>query len=823
MSERILETGFDEELKKSYLSYAMSVIADRALPDARDGLKPVQRRVLHAMRELGLSSTSSHKKSARVVGETMGKYHPHGDSSIYDAMARMAQSFSLRLPLVDGQGNFGSLDGDSPAAMRYTEARLGKAGELMHADVDEDVVDFVPNFDGSLEEPESLPSAFPNLLVNGSSGIAVGMATNIPPHNPTEILSLAADYMDGGCSMNSSELASSIQGPDFPTGGEIVGRSGLVEMYETGRGKFTLRGKMHIEDAGRRKLLVITEIPYGTTKSRIVAQIAEKLDEKGVEGIIAVRDESDRTGDRVVVEMNGKADVTLAENLIFSATQMETVFGGNIVALVGGKPSYLSLKDALDAYVAHRRSVTKRRTEFRLKRDERRRHIVEGLLLALGNMDEVVAVIRSSTGIPDAKKSLVAKFGFSEEQADAVLEMRLSRLVGLERNSLLKEKRALDSAVSEWNRILSSETALDGTVVSEMRALAAVFASDPLCARRTIVSDDDPEERRKKDSPGQTLLRFERVSPCVVSLSDGFLRKRDVKRRPTGLRESSVFVSNGAVFAVGLDGRFYSREHAQIPDESSKKLLSAREFFGASTDDLALVSPDVHDEVVFVFADGSLKRSSFEALKGDGARKNTSRAVVPLLEGETLFAAEPLSGNGDFDVVLTTRSGRAVRISGRDIPRKGAGARGVAGMAIAADDSLATAVFLPGCSTSDERSEPLFLMYGTTSGNMFRFDSSCLGTSGRGSKGTYVHRATETCGFVESCIVVREGDELVFGDGNSMFVSSMTARGVGVHTAASLSRFPAGVTSFRGAVRRTASANAGSVEAECVETKEEIS
>ena len=733
MSEIILETGFDEELKNSYLSYAMSVITERALPDARDGLKPVQRRILHAMKELALSPSGAHKKSARVVGETMGKYHPHGDSSIYEAMARMAQPFSLRVPLVDGQGNFGSLDGDSPAAMRYTEVRLAAEGEMMHADVDEETVDFMPNFDESLEEPSVLPAVLPNLLINGASGIAVGMATNIPPHNPVETLSLLSEYLGEGCMWSAAEVASRMPGPDFPTGGEIVGRNGVREMYETGRGKFTLRGKTHIEETKNRNLVVITEIPYGATKSRIVKQIADRLDERGVDGVVAVRDESDRSGDRVVVELQKRADPRAVEALLLSSTQLSGTFGGNILALVDGAPATMSLKEVFDCFIGYRREVVRRRTVFCLRRSEARLHIVEGLLKALDLLDEIISLIRGSKTTAAAKAGLVEKFGFSALQADAILDMRLSRLVGLEREALAREGKKLEKAIAEYRAILGSAKKLDSVVTRELDDLAAHFAKDPLAARRTAILDDEPEGMRGKDSPGQARLTFDQPGPCVISIDgEGYIRKRDVKRRPRD-EEGSVFTTEGLVFALGDDGRFYSRELTGIPDASTRKLLAAADFFGAEEGvSLVLISPDLHDEALFVFADGSLKRTELSVMRGDTSRRNTSKSVASMRDGERLFAVVPLKGDEDTDVLMCSKYGRAIRIPTGIIPLRGLTARGVAGLALDDEDSLAAALVMPGAESAPEG---LHAVTRASNGLFFRFSLDSFRTSRRGGKG----------------------------------------------------------------------------------------
>ncbi|NLM71522.1 MAG: DNA topoisomerase 4 subunit A [Synergistaceae bacterium] len=787
MSEIILETGFDEELKNSYLSYAMSVITERALPDARDGLKPVQRRILHAMKELALSPSGAHKKSARVVGETMGKYHPHGDSSIYEAMARMAQPFSLRVPLVDGQGNFGSLDGDSPAAMRYTEVRLAAEGEMMHADVDEETVDFVPNFDESLEEPSVLPAVLPNLLINGTSGIAVGMATNIPPHNPVETLSLLSEYLGEGCMWSAAEVASRMPGPDFPTGGEIVGRNGVREMYETGRGKFTLRGKTHIEETKNRNLVVITEIPYGATKSRIVKQIADRLDERGVDGVVAVRDESDRSGDRVVVELHRRVDAEAVRALLLSSTQLSGTFGGNMLALVGGAPATMSLKDVFDCFIGHRREVVRRRTEYRLNRAEARLHIVEGLLKALDLLDEIISLIRSSKTTAEARAGLVERLGFSILQAGAILDMRLGKLVGLEREALAREEKQLRKSIAEYRAILGSEKKLDSVVLREFDGLAAHFAKGPLAARRTAILDEEPEAKRGKDSPGQVRLSFEQPGPCVVSIDgEGYIRKRDVRRRPRD-EEGSAFITEGLVFAIGDDGRFYSRERAGIPDASTRKLVSATEFFGADEGtSLALISPDMHDSALFVFADGSLKRTSLDAMRGETSRRNTSRYVVAMKDGERLFAAVPLREEVVLDAVLLSKLGRAIRIPAGNVPLKGISSRGVSGMALEEDDSLAAALVIPG---ADAAPEDLHAVVRASNGLFFRFQLGSLRTSRRGGKGLYVHRGERpSFGEVVQAAALSPGDGLVADDGSILPMEDVGLRKTGEHTLVSMTK-----------------------------------
>ncbi|MBQ6920095.1 MAG: DNA gyrase subunit A, partial [Synergistaceae bacterium] len=441
--EKILSLPLVGEIKTSYLNYAMSVIIGRALPDARDGLKPVQRRVLYAMSELGLKHNTAYKKSARIVGETMGKYHPHGDSAIYDTMVRLAQNWNLRYTLVDGQGNFGSIDGDSAAAMRYTEARLSRPGELMLSNLDEDTVDWGQNFDESLKEPLTLPSVLPNLLVNGSTGIAVGMATNIPPHNLREVADVIKWLIDNGIEPEDAQLADIMNlmpGPDFPTGGEILGRSGIVEAYKTGRGKIIVRGKVHVEESKRgRQTIVITEIPYSVNKTMMLEAMVKAVQDKEIEGVHEMRDESDRDGLRIVIELSRDADADLIIRQLYKHTTLQSTFGVINLALVNNQPEILSIQKMLSIFLNYRREVVRRRTEYRLKQAKAREHIIEGLKKALSHIEQVIRTIRSTNNASEAKESLQSILGFSEAQAQAILDMRLQRLTGLERSKLDEE------------------------------------------------------------------------------------------------------------------------------------------------------------------------------------------------------------------------------------------------------------------------------------------------------------------------------------------------------------------------------------------------
>ena len=455
--EKILRINIEEEMKSAYIDYSMSVIVSRALPDVRDGLKPVHRRVLFGMQQLGVYSNRSYKKSARIVGEVLGKYHPHGDSSVYDAMVRMAQEWSLRYPLVEGQGNFGSVDGDSPAAMRYTEARLQKIAEETMSDMDKNTVDFQLNFDDTLEEPTVMPTRIPTLLVNGTSGIAVGMATNMAPHNLSDSIDAIVAYIDNN-DIEISELTEILKAPDFPTGGIIYGYNGVKEAYETGRGKIVVRAKSEIEitDTGREKI-IITEIPYLVNKAELIRKTADLINEKKIEGISYINDESDRQGMRIIIILKKEASAYVVLNNLLKYTQLQTSFNVNNIALVKGRPRTLNLKQIISYFVAHRHEVVVRRTQYDLDQAEKRAHILEGLLKALDQIDEVIALIRASRTPEEAKDGLMEKFGFSELQAKAILEMRLQRLVGLEREKLQAEYSELMKMIEYYKQILADE------------------------------------------------------------------------------------------------------------------------------------------------------------------------------------------------------------------------------------------------------------------------------------------------------------------------------------------------------------------------------
>ncbi len=658
-----------EELKSSYLDYAMSVIVGRALPDVRDGLKPVQRRILYSMFEMGLRHDRPYVKCARVVGHVLGHYHPHGDQPVYEALVRMAQDFVMRYPLIDGHGNFGSIDGDEPAAMRYTECRLTELAEEMLADIDKDTVDFQPNFDATLKEPIVLPARIPNLLINGCSGIAVGMATNIPPHNLREVCEAIIAYIRNP-DITVEELMEFIKGPDFPTGGIIVGRKGIEEAYKTGKGKITVRGKVEVENGA----IVIKEIPYMVNKAKLVEKIADLIRNGKIEAK-TVRDESDREGIRVVVELKSGTDVKTVLKKLYAHTPLQTTFGIINLALVNGEPRLLSLKDLIACYVEHRREVVRRRTEFELKRAEERLHIVEGLKIALENLDEVVKLIRESESPVVAKSKLMEKYGLSERQAEAILQMRLQKLTSTEISTLISEHEELKRRISRLSTILSSREEIDKIIVDELKEIAEKYGDD----RRTVIADKDDhfEERIERN--------------LVVITKRGMLKRCDLNFRTklsVAVKEDEpacavICRTNQKLLIFSDSGRAYWISVNDIPKQDrTGKGVNIRKYLGMKEDErvVSAIVVDEFDErfVVILTEDGYIKRIRLYEFA------NAKRAGVIASTSKIAFARLFESG----EVVIGTDYGYIVRFRTDEIPEKGRNARGVRAINLRADDSI---------------------------------------------------------------------------------------------------------------------------------------
>jgi DNA gyrase subunit A len=689
---KVIPLPIEEEIKHSYLDYAMSVIVGRALPDARDGLKPVQRRVLFSMLELGLRHNQPYKKSARVVGETMGKYHPHGDSAIYDTMARMAQDFSMRQPLVDGQGNFGSIDGDPPAAMRYTEVRLSSAGEQMLADIDEETVDWGPNFDDSLKEPLTLPTRVPNLLVNGSTGIAVGMATNLPPHNLGEVvdaLFLLLDNPDAGV----EEILSVLPGPDFPTGGVILGRQGIHDAFRTGRGKLTIRGKAHVEEGRKGKnSIVITEIPYMVNKTNLLEAIAKGVQAKTIDGITDLRDESDRRGIRVVLELARDANHEVILRQLFRRTQLQTTFGVINLALVDGRPLELSMTAMLGLFLDYRREVIRRRTVFRLRKAEERAHIVEGLIRAIDMIDTVITLIRSSKDPQEARSGLVGTLDFSEAQAQAILDMRLQRLTNLEKHKLEEEFAQLLADIEKYRSILGNPATLDMVVREELTEIRSGFADD----RRTTIVDAVDEVSLEDLIPEEEIV--------VVLSRDGYLRRMPLEqyrlqgRGGKGVKGATPKVGDEAaiisvssthrdIFLFTTKGRVFAVKGHAIPEPRTGKGRLASQLISLENGESVVGMKDSHLHgakfVFFITARGVAKRLPAEELEN---LTRAGRRVLTVDEGDEIARVRFSSGNDDIFIV--TAKGQALRVSESEFRPMGRQARGVRGIRLMAGDRV---------------------------------------------------------------------------------------------------------------------------------------
>ncbi len=662
------------ELRSSYIDYAMSVIVGRALPDVKDGLKPVQRRILYAMYEMGLFSNRPYRKCARIVGDVLGKYHPHGDAAVYDALVRMAQDFVMRYPLIDGQGNFGSIDGDSPAAMRYTEARLSKIAEEMLADIDKDTVDFTPNFDATLKEPVVLPAKLPNLLVNGSSGIAVGMATNIPPHNLREVCRAIIAYIKNP-DISIEELMRYVKGPDFPTGGVITGVDGIKEAYTTGKGKIVVRGKVEFE--GRN--IIIREIPYMVNKARLVEKIAELISE-GKLSARTVRDESDREGIRIVVEV--REDPNTALNKLYAYTNLQTTFGIIMLALVDGEPKILNLREMIECYVEHRREVVKRRTAFELRRAEERLHIVEGLKKAVENIDEIIALIKASSSPSEAKEALMKNYDMSEKQAEAVLQTRLQKLTALEIEALMKEYEELRRKIEEYKEILASAEKIDAIIVKELEEVMEKYGDD----RKTEI------QREGAEISAEELISEEE---CVLV----FTRGGYVKRMPLAFK----LQKRGGVGIIGVQLKndepisiikcsskdrilIFSREKAywvnayEIP-EMDRYARGVKLSTLVSCDDVVSAVPlkDFNDsKLIIATEDGCVKITPAKEFE------NAKRAGIVASSGKIAFVCV---AEGK-EVLISTRKGYTVRFDLREIPELGRTAKGVKGIRLKEGDSV---------------------------------------------------------------------------------------------------------------------------------------
>ncbi len=760
----IQPVDIDEQMRTAYLDYAMSVIVERALPDARDGLKPVHRRILYAMHDMGIRANTAYKKSARIVGEVLGKYHPHGDSAVYEAMARMAQDFSMRYPLVDGQGNFGSIDGDSPAAMRYTEARLNRMSELLLADIDKNTVDFSDNFDGTLQEPKVLPSRLPNLLLNGSSGIAVGMATSVPPHNLRELVA-ALDYLienyDNLDDVTVEDLMTIVQGPDFPTGGAIIGREGIRQAYSTGRSRLTVRGVAKIEEArGGRYNINITEIPYQVNKSGLIERIAELVREGRIDAISDLRDESDQRGMSIVIELKRGAQPRKVLNQLYKFTPLQSTFSVQMLALVDYEPRLLPLKRALQIFIEHRQSVVARRTEFDLARARHRSHVLEGLLIALANLDEVIRTIRQAADAEDARTQLMSRFKLTEIQAQAILDMQLRRLAALERQKIEDEHAEVRERIAYLEDLLADPRKILRVVREDLQQLAEEFGDD----RRTTISVEDVEDLNAED-----LVADE---PVLITLTArGYIKRVSTKQYRTqnrggrgvtgqGMREEdevSLIIPARTLHTLLFfsdKGKVYSEKVFQLPEagraDRGTPVINVLALDASERITAAVAVSDFSETRCCIMGTrrGRIKRVSlpeFASVRPSGL------IAISLDPGDELCWARITSGSDE--ILLVTAGGRALRFSENEIRIMGRQAAGVNGIALKKGDVLASMeVVEPGAS----------LLVATTRGSGKRTPLSEYPIHGRATSGiaTIDHKSLEKIGPIASARVVQDSDEV---------------------------------------------------------------
>ncbi|MEZ4416259.1 MAG: DNA gyrase subunit A [Gemmatimonadota bacterium] len=758
---RVLERLLEDEMRDSFIDYSMSVIVQRALPDVRDGLKPVHRRILYAMSDLGLGPGRPHKKSATVVGEVLGKYHPHGDSAVYDSLVRMVQEFSLRYPLIDGQGNFGSIDGDSAAAYRYTEARLTRLATELLEDIEKRTVTFAPNFDGRLEEPTVLPSKAPNLLINGSSGIAVGMATNIPPHNLREVVAATTALIDNP-ELPHAELLRLIPGPDFPTGGIIMGRRGIQEAYSEGRGRIVIRARVGKEETPQgRERIIITEVPFMVNKSRLVEQIAQLVRDKRIEGIADLRDESDRDGIRVVVELKRDAIYDIVLNKLFKHTQMQSTFGTILLALVDGVPKVMGLREILLHFIDHRHEVVVRRTEHDLEKAKDREHILEGLKIAVDNIDEVVAIIRASQDTEQAAARLQERFGLSERQAAAILDMRLARLTGLEMEKLDQELVEVRTQIAELERILGSRDVRMGLIKDELADVAKRFGDDRRTEITDWVGDLDMEDLIADEEMVITVTRQGYIKRLPI---DTYRAQRRGGRglQGMGTKEEDwvehLFVgsSHDYLMVFTRAGQCYWIKVWQLPEAGrhsrGKPIVNLLEM--RDDEAIAAVVPvrDFSDDryLFFCTRNGQIKKT---ALSAYGNVRAVGLNAMNVREGDELIDVHITSG--EDQIILATRDGMAIRFDEQDTRPMGRATEGVRGIALRDDDRVVGMVVV-----SKGAEEPTLLV-ATESGMGKRSSVDEYRLQGRGGYGVINIKTSTKTGKVVSIKAVEPGNQVM--------------------------------------------------------------
>jgi DNA gyrase subunit A len=768
--ERIILVNIEEEMKSSYIDYSMSVIVSRALPDVRDGMKPVHRRVLFGMSELGILSNKPHKKSARIVGEVLGKYHPHGDSSVYDAMVRLAQPWSLRYPLVDGQGNFGSMDGDSPAAMRYTEARMTRMAEEMMADIEKNTVNFQFNFDDTLEEPTVMPGGFPNLIVNGSSGIAVGMATNMAPHNLKETIDGIIAYIDNN-DITVDELMNYIKGPDFPTGAIIHGIQGIREAYETGRGRVVIRARSDIEiQSSGREVIVFNEIPYQLNKAALIERIADLVNEKKLEGISYINDESDREGMRIVVKLKKDANSNVVLNNLYKNTPLQTSFSINNIALVDGRPCQLGMKELIHHYVKHRHEVVVRRTEYELKKTLERLHIIEGLLIAQDNIDEVISIIRASATPADAIQSLMERFGLTEIQSQAIVDMRLRALTGLERDKLQAEHNELTEKVAYYNEVLASKELRMGIIKDELLVIRQKYGDERRTEIRPSAEEFNPEDFYADDDMVITIshLGYIKRTPLAdfkAQSRGGVGSKGSATRRDEDFLEILFHASmHNTLLLFTEKGRCFWVKVYDLPEGTKTSQGRAiQNIINIDADDQVKAYINVKNlteeeyiknhYIVMCSKNGVVKKTSLEAYSRP--RQNGINAIT-IREGDSLIEAKLT--NGKCDILLALLSGRAVRFPEekvRDMGRTASGVRGITLSETMKDDRVIGMV----CFESGNADHQILVV--SEKGFGKRSDIEDYRITNRGGKGVKTINITDKTGNLIAIKDVADDEDLM--------------------------------------------------------------
>lgn len=757
-NQKILPVNIEDEMKKSFIDYAMSVIVQRALPDVRDGLKPVHRRILYAMNDLGITPDKPHRKCAMTVGEVLGKYHPHGDSSVYDALVRMAQDFAQRYMLIDGHGNFGSVDGDGAAAMRYTEARMSKIAMELLREIDKETVDFVPNYDESLKEPSVLPSRFPNLLVNGSNGIAVGMATSIPPHNLGEVIDCVVSTIENP-EIEMDEMLKHIKGPDFPTGAIIMGKEGFRKAYSTGRGKVTVRAKAEIEEmSGNRQRIVVSEIPYQVNKAMMIEKIADLVKEKKIEGISDLRDESDRSGMRVVIELKRDANSNIILNQLYKHTQMQDTFSIIMIALVNGQPKVLNLKSIIEHYIEHQKDVVTRRTKYDLKKAEARAHILEGLRIALDNIDEIINILRSSKNVAEAKERMMTRFGLSELQAEAIAEMRLRSLTGLERGKIEDEYLELIKNIEYLKSLLTNEHKLMMVIKDELLEIKKKYSDKRRTQIAASLEEFDEEDFIEEQETVVTMTHYGYIKRLPA---DTYKSQKRGGRGINGLqtREEDfvehLFTTSTHNFILFFTnkGKMYKLKTYEIPEAGRQAkgtaLVNLLQLDSDEKVNAVIKIKDFEDGkyLIFMTKHGTIKKTE---LKEYDTSRNTGLTAISLDENDELIGVKLTRGT--TELIAATRSGLSIRFPESDVRPMGRGTRGVRGISLNPGDMVI------GMDIVEEEADLLVI---SEKGYGKRTPVSEYRVQTRGGKGILTSKITNKTGSVVGMKVVKDNDEIM--------------------------------------------------------------